>query len=67
MEDFANFLKRHIGAIVGGIIALVLACTSLYRLMIAVVFIVFGIWAGNYVQKNKETVKEKLKNIIDKM
>ena len=67
MEDFANFLKRHIGAIIGGIIAIVLACTNLYRLMIAVVFIVFGIWAGNYVQKNKETVKEKLKNIIDKM
>lgn len=67
MGEFVNFLKKHAGAIVGGIIALVLACTSLYRIMIAVVFVIFGIWAGNYVQKNKEVVKEKLKNIIDKM
>lgn len=67
MDELIGFIKKHIGAIVGGIIALVLACTSLYRVMIAVIFVVFGIWAGNYVQKNKEVVKEKLKNIIDKM
>jgi uncharacterized membrane protein len=67
MEEFGNVIKRHIGAFIGGIIALILACTSLYRLMIAIVFIIFGMWAGNYVQKNKEIVKEKLKNIIDKM
>ena len=67
MDEFVNFVKRHIGAIIGGIIALVLACTNLYRAMIAVVFVVFGIWAGNYIQKNKEVVKEKLKNIIDRM
>lgn len=67
MEDFVNFIKKHAGAIIGGIIALVLACTNLYRIMIAVVFVIFGFWAGNYIQKNKEMVKEKLKNVIDKM
>lgn len=67
MEEFGSFLKKHAGAIVGGVIALVLACTRLYRIMIAVVFVIFGIWAGNYIQRNKEMVKEKLKNIIDKM
>lgn len=67
MEDFVNFFKKHMGAIIGGIIAIILACTSLYRIMIAVVFVIFGVWAGNYIQKNKEIVKEKLKNVIDKM
>lgn len=67
MEEFGKFLKKHAGAIVGGVIAFVLACTRLYRIMIAIVFVIFGIWAGNYIQRNKEMVKEKLKNIIDKM
>ena len=67
MDELINLIKKHIGAIIGGIIALILACTNLYRAMIAVIFVVFGIWAGNYVQRNKEVVKEKLKNIIDKM
>ena len=67
MDDFVNFIKRHLGAIIGGIIALILACTSLYRVTIAIAIVIFGIWAGTYVQKNKEPIKEKLKNIIDKM
>ena len=55
------------GAIIGGVIATVLAFTSFYKYMLAIVFVIFGIWAGNYIQKNKEMVKEKLKNFIDKL
>lgn len=67
MNEFGNFFHKFGGAIIGGIIALVLACTSLYRFIIAIIFVVLGIWCGNYAQKNKEIVKEKLKNLIDKM
>ncbi|MBP3502353.1 MAG: DUF2273 domain-containing protein [Clostridia bacterium] len=67
MDGIGSFFHKFGGAIIGGIIALVLACTSLYRFIIAIIFIVLGIWAGNYIQKNKEIVKEKLKNLIDKM
>lgn len=67
MEGFGNFFRKFGGALIGGVIALVLACTSLYRFMIAIIFVVFGAWLGNYIQKNKELVKEKLKNLIDKM
>lgn len=67
MNEYGNFFQKFGGAIIGGIIALVLACTSLYRFIIAIIFIVLGMWAGNYIQKNKEIVKEKLKNLIDKM
>ena len=62
-----GFFEKYGGAIIGGIIALILACTSLYRVIIGIVLVVIGMWAGNYFQKNKESVKEKLKNLIDKM
>ena len=34
---------------------------------IGIILIVMGIFIGNYVQRNKYAVKEKLKNFIDKM
>lgn len=67
MDDVKKFFQKYGGGIIGGLIALVLACTGLYRVVIGIVLVVFGIWVGNYVQKNKEVVKEKLKNLIDKM
>lgn len=67
MEGFGNFFHKFGGALIGGIIAIILACTNLYRFIIAIIFVVLGAWLGNYIQRNKEDVKEKLKNIIDKM
>jgi len=65
-NDFKKFCLEHKGAIVGGLIAIIIACTGLYKLLIVFAIIVFGIWAGNYIQANKERVKEVLKNFIDK-
>ena len=67
MEDLKKFISKYWGAIIGGTIALILACTDLYRVVIAIVLIGMGIWAGNYFQHYKENVKNKLKKIIDKM
>lgn len=67
MDGLGGFFQKYGGAIIGGFIALILACTRLYRVIIAIVLIIIGIWAGNYVQRNKEEVKEKLKNLIDRM
>lgn len=67
MEDFKKFLTKYWGAIVGGLIAIILACTGLYKLIVVVILVVLGIWLGNYYQHNKDTVKDKLKNLIDKM
>ena len=67
MEDIKKFLTKYWGAIVGGIIAIILACTGLYKLILVVVLVVLGVWAGNYYQHNKDNVKEKLKKFIDKM
>lgn len=65
-NDFKNFCLEHKGAIIGGLIAIIIACTGFYKVLIALAIIGFGIWIGNYVQKNKEQVKEKLKNFIDR-
>ncbi len=67
MEDFKKFLTKYWGAIVGGLIAILLACTGFYKLILVVVLIVLGIWAGNYYQHNKDDVKDKIKKFIDKM
>lgn len=67
MDDFKKFLSNYWGALLGGIIALIIACTDFYRIVIGIVLVGMGIWAGNYFQNYKENVKNKLKDIIDKM
>lgn len=65
-NNFRDFWDKYKGAIIGAIIAILLLSTGLYKLLIAFVLIVGGIYLGNYIQKNKEDVKENLKNFIDK-
>ena len=67
MEDFKKFLGRYCGAIIGIIVAIVILATRLYDLIIGVLVILAGAFIGNYVQQNKDDVKTKLKNFIDKM
>ena len=64
-DKILDFIRKYRGAIIGAIIAIILVCTSLYKLLIAFIIIVGFIFLGNYIQNNKEDVKEKLKNIID--
>ena len=67
MEDIKKFISKFWGAILGGIIAVLLICTNLYMLVLWIVLIGMGIWAGNYYQHYKDNIKNKLKKIIDKM
>lgn len=67
MDNMKQFWDQYKGAIIGGLIAVLILCTQLYRLIIGIILIVIGVFVGNYVQYNKYTVKEKLKKIIDKM
>ena len=60
------FIKQYGGAVIGGLIALILCFTGIYELLIYVVIVLVGAALGNYVQKNKPNVKEKLKSFIDK-
>ena len=43
-----------------------IACTGLWKLLVALAIIAAGFWIGNYVQKNKEKVKDFLRKLIDR-
>ncbi len=67
MNNFKEFWNQFRGAIIGVIIAILILITGLDKLILAIVVIAIGAFVGNYVQRNKEDVKVKLKNFIDKM
>lgn len=67
MDSFKKFISEYKGAIIGGIVAIIILCTRLYELIVGIILVALGVFIGNYVQKNKYDVKEKLKNMIDRM
>jgi len=67
MDNFKKFIKEYSGAIIGAAIAILVLLTNLYKLIIGVILVVIGIFVGNYVQRNKIDVKEKLKQFIDRI
>ena len=71
MDDFKMLCDKYGGAILGFIVGVILAimlfCTNLYKFVIAIALIIACIYFGNYLQRNKESVKEKTKNFIDKL
>ena len=64
--DLVDICANYGGAIIGGLIALILCFTGLYKLLVTIVVVFAGVFLGNYIQKNKSAVKEKLKEFIDK-
>lgn len=66
-ENNNNFLIKNLGAIIGIIIALILSCTKLYRVVIVVIAVFGGAYIGKYFQYNKEEAKDKMKKFIDKL
>ena len=67
MESLKNFFIKYRGAIIGGVIALIALLLNLHKVLIWILIVVAGIVIGNYVQHNKEIVKDKLKTYIDKL
>lgn len=65
-KNFAWYIKEYKGAIIGGLIALVFIATGLSTLLFGLVVIILGVIIGHYVQKNKDKVKQTLKEFIDK-
>ena len=67
MNNFKEFITEYRGAIIGAIIAILILLTGLYKLVVGLILVYIGIFAGNYIQRNKDDVKEKLKKFIDRM
>ncbi len=44
-------------------LSIILFCTNLYKVLFTIALIIVCIWLGNYIQRNKENVKEKPKNL----
>ena len=66
MEQFRDFLVRYRGAIIGGIIAIICLIFKIHEFLIGCLIIIAGILIGNYVQQNKEKVKNMIREIVDK-
>ena len=67
MEKLKEFWNNYKGAILGVIVAILILATKIYNLIVAIILIVIGALAGNYVQQNKQYVKDKIKQFIDRM
>lgn len=67
MEGFKGFWDQYKGAIIGIAIAILILITRLHDLILGLVVIILGAFIGNYVQNNKDFVKTKLKDFIDRM
>ena len=67
MEDIKRFISQYKGAIIGVIVAIVILATRLYDVIVGILLLLAGAFIGNYVQRNKDDVKAKLKKFIDKM
>ena len=67
MKDLKDFITKYRGAILGALIAILILCTGFYRLIIGIILVCIGMYVGNYVQLNKDNVKDKLKRFIDKL
>ncbi len=66
MGSLKDIWDNYKGAIIGIVVAILILLTKLYQLIIAVILIVLGAVAGNYIQQNKDYVKDRLKSWIDK-
>lgn len=66
MDEFKEFLIKYRGAIIGGIVAIVALILRIHEFLIGCIIVVAGILLGNYVQQNKEMVKDKIRKIVDK-
>ena len=64
--NFKEFIDIYIGMLIGILIALILILLVNEVTLIKIAIIVLGAIVGKYVQDKKDSVKEKLKNIIDR-
>ena len=67
MKDIKDFIMKYRGGILGAIVAILVLCTGFYKLIIGIILVCIGIYVGNYIQINKNDVKEKVKGFIDKL
>ena len=66
MDSLRELWNGYKGAIIGVIVAVLIMVTRLHELIIWIIAIILGAIVGNYIQQNKQIVKDRLKNFIDR-
>ena len=67
MDNVKDFFLKYRGAIIGALIAIVALLLNIYKFIIGIITIFIGMYIGNYIQHNKEIVKIKIKDFIDRL
>lgn len=67
MEKFLQFIMDNKYPIIGLIIAIIIIATGVYEWIVPILLIALCVYGGWYFQRNKDDVKEKIKNFIDKL
>lgn len=67
MDNLRDFFLKYRGAIIGALIAIVALMLHIYKIIIWTIVIFVGMYIGNYIQHNKEIVKIKIKDFIDRL
>ena len=63
---FKEFIDKYLGLIIGVLVALIMIMLKAVYVVECIVFIFALGWFGKYVQSNRDTVKDKLKDWIDR-
>lgn len=66
-NNFKKFMDKYAGAIIGALFALIILALKLLNFVLAIGLIVSFAMLGSKMQKNKATIKEKVKAFIDKI
>ena len=62
MKDLKSFCYEY-----RGIIAIIVLCTGLLKLVLGILVLSVGVFLGNYIQQNKYEVKQKLLDFINRI
>ncbi len=66
MEQIKKFLMKYMGAIIGTIVAIIALVLQIHKFLIACIIIIAGALVGNYIQQNKDSIKDKIKRVVEK-
>ena len=67
MENLKKFVVQYKGAIIGIVVAILILITRLHDLILAIMLLVLCAFIGNYIQQNKEKVKNVIRGFLDKV
>ena len=65
LEKLKNLWSTYKGACIGALVALVFIWTGLFMALVYLLVIFCGMFIGNYVQLNKDVIKEKYKAFLE--